>query len=158
MMSSLVLALMMVDLFFGNDPRSIMRRALIYITVAFIGFLGIRFSPEWLGFVLEPAKTAFFSLTAIAFVAAVKFSPRRRKTEFQTTATDYLVVFCLVAVLIVSRGDLWGHEVITFVVQMVVLFYGCELLITEKRGKWGSLSVASLLSVAILSTKGLLAG
>jgi len=158
MMSFLVLVLMIVDLFFGNDPRSIMRRALIYITVAFVGFLAIKHTPDWLEIILEPAKIAYFTLTAVAFVAAVKFSPRRRKTEFQTTATDYLVVFSLVAILIVSRGNLWGHEGITFVVQMVVLFYGCELLITEKRGKWGSLSAASLLTVAILSVKGLLLG
>lgn len=155
MMSLLVLALMAVDLFFGNDPRSIMRRALIYITVAFVGFLGISYTPAWLEFALTPAKTVFFTLTAVAFVAAVKFSPRRRKTEFNTTATDYLVVFCLLAILIVSRGNLWGHEGITFVVQMVVLFYGCELLITEKRGKWGSLSVGALLTAAILSFRGM---
>ena len=155
MMSLLVLALMAVDLFFGNDPRSIMRRALIYITVAFVGFLGISYTPAWLEFALTPAKTVFFTLTAVAFVAAVKFSPRRRKTEFNTTATDYLVVFCLLAILMVSRGNLWGHEGITFVVQMVVLFYGCELLITEKRGKWGSLSVGALLTAAILSFRGM---
>ncbi|MFQ5642835.1 MAG: glycosyltransferase family 4 protein [Thiogranum sp.] len=156
MMSLLVMALMIVDSLFGNDPRSIMRRALIYIIVAFVGFLGARYTPEWLQTTLEPAKTVFFTLTAIAFVAAVKFSPRRRKTEFHTTATDYLVVFCLLGILVVSRGNLWGHEGITFVVQMVVLFYGCELLITEKRGRWGGLSVASLLAVMILSAKGLL--
>jgi UDP-GlcNAc:undecaprenyl-phosphate GlcNAc-1-phosphate transferase len=158
MMSLLVLALMMVDLFFGNDPRSIMRRALIYITVAFVGFLGISYTPAGLEFVLAPAKTVFFTLTAVAFIAAVKFSPGRRKIEFRTTATDYLVVFCLVAILIVSKGNLWGNEGIVFVVQWVVLFYGCELLITEKRGKWGSLSAASLLTVAILSVRGLLSG
>jgi len=155
MMSLLVMALMVVDWFFGNDPRSIMRRALIYITVAFVGFLGLSYTPAWLEFVLTPAKTAFFTLAAIAFIAAVKFSPRRRKIEFQTTATDYLVVFSLVAVLIVSKGNLWGHEVITLVVQMLVLFYGSELLITEKRGKWGGLSMGSLLTVAILSSRGI---
>ncbi len=155
MMSLLVTALMAVDLFFGSDPRSIMRRALIYITVAFVGFLGINYSLEGLEFISAPAKQVFFTLTAIAFVAAVKFSPRRRKTEFNTTATDYLVVFSLVAILIVSRGNLWSHEGITFGVQMAVLFYGCELLITEKRGKWGGLSVSALLTAAILSYRGM---
>ena len=58
--------------------------------------------------------------------------------------------------LIVSKGNLWGNEGIAFVVQIVVLFYGCELLISEKRKRWGSLSSAVLITVGILSLKGLL--
>ncbi len=155
MMSLLVLVLMILDVLFGKDPRTIIRRALIYITAAFVGFLSINHSPEWMNY-LEPLKTAFFTLIAVAFAAAVKFSPRRRKTEFNPTATDYLVVLCLIAMLIVSKGNLWGNEGIAFVVQIVVLFYGCELLISEKRKRWGSLSSAVLITVGILSLKGLL--
>jgi UDP-GlcNAc:undecaprenyl-phosphate GlcNAc-1-phosphate transferase len=154
-MSMLVAGLMVLELFFGNAPRSIMRRALIYITAAFIGYLGISYTPIWLDF-LEPVKTVFFILIAVAFAAAVKFSPRRRKIEFETTATDYLVVFCLVAVLMVSKGNFWGSDGVMFVVQMVIIFYGCELLIMEKRGKWSGLSTAALVTVSILALRGLL--
>ena len=105
---------------------------------------------------LEPVKTAFFILTAVAFAAAVKFSPRRRKTEFETTATDYLVVFCLVAILTISKGDFWGNDGVMFVVQMIVIFYGCELLIMEKRDRWSGLSIASLVAAVILAVRGIL--
>jgi len=152
-MSFLVAGLMALELFFGDVPRSIMRRALIYITAAFVGYLGISYTPDWLS-ILEPAKTVFFILIAVAFAAAVKFSPRRRKTEFETTATDYLVVFCLVAVLMVSKGNFWGNDGVMFVVQMVVIFYGCELLIMEKRGKWSGLSTAALVTAVILALRG----
>jgi len=154
-MSMLVAGLMALELFFGNSPRSIMRRALIYITAAFIGYLGISYTPLWLES-LEPVKTVFFILTAIAFVVAVKYSPRRRKIEFETTATDYLVVLCLVAVLMVSKGNLWGNDGVMFVVQMVIIFYGCELLIMEKRGNWSGLSTAALVTTVILALRGLL--
>ena len=154
-MSLLVAGLMTLELSFGNAPRSIMRRALIYIVAAFVGYLGISWTPIWMEF-LEPSKTVFFILIAVAFAAAVKFSPRRRKTEFETTATDYLVVFCLVAVLMVSKGNFWGSDGVMFVVQMVVIFYGCELLIMEKRGKWSGLSAAALVTAVILALRGLL--
>ena len=154
-MSMLVAGLMALELFFGNSPRSITRRALIYITAAFIGYLGISYTPLWLES-LEPVKTVFFILTAIAFVVAVKYSPRRRKIEFETTATDYLVVLCLVAVLMVSKGNLWGNDGVMFVVQMVIIFYGCELLIMEKRGNWSGLSTAALVTTVILALRGLL--
>jgi len=151
----LISGLMVLELFFGGGPHSVMRRALIYITAAFVVYLGISYRFEWMTFV-EPINTAFYALTAVAFAAAVKFSPRRRKAEFNTTATDYLVVLCLMAVLVASKGDLWGNLGITFVVQMVVLFYGCELLITEKRTRWGGLSVAALLVSLILAVRGIL--
>ena len=150
----LISVLMVLELFFGSDPHSVMRRALVYITAAFVVYLGISYRLEWLDF-LEPVNTGFFILTAIAFVTAVKFSPRRRKVEFNTTATDYLVVLLLMAVLVASKGNLWGNEGIMFVVQMVVLFYGCELLITEKRTRWGGLTVTSLITAVILVVRGM---
>ena len=154
-MSALVAGLLAIEIFFNKTQRSIILRALIYITAAFIGYLGISYTPDWLVF-LEPVKTAFFILIAVAFAVAVKFSPRRRKTEFETTATDYLVVFCLVAILTISKGDFWGNDGVTFVVQMIVIFYGCELLIMEKRDRWSGLSISSLIAAIILAYRGLL--
>lgn len=154
-MSALVAGLLVLEIFFSKASRSIIRRALIYITAAFIGYLSISYSPEWLVY-FEPAKTSFFILTALAFAAAVKFSPRRRKTEFETTATDYLVVFCLIAILTISKGDFWGNDGVMFVVQMIVIFYGCELLIMEKRDRWSGLSIASLVAAVILAVRGIL--
>jgi UDP-GlcNAc:undecaprenyl-phosphate GlcNAc-1-phosphate transferase len=103
----LISGLMVLELFFGSGPHSVMRRALIYVTAAFVVYLGISYRFEWAAFI-EPVNTTFYALTAIAFAAAVKFSPRRRKAEFSTTATDYLVVLCLMAVLVASKGDLWN--------------------------------------------------
>jgi UDP-GlcNAc:undecaprenyl-phosphate GlcNAc-1-phosphate transferase len=155
-MSLLVLGILVIEMFIGDTPRSLRHRALIYITVAFVGFLGINYSPQGLEW-LEPVKVSFFLLVALAFATAVKYSPRRRKLEFETTATDYLVVFSMLAILIASKGDLWGSDGIAFVVQMVVLFYGCELLITEKRGgRWSILSTATAITAAILAYRGLL--
>jgi len=153
-MSALVAGLLAIEIFFNKTQRSIILRALIYITAAFIGYLGISYTPDWLVF-LEPVKTAFFILIAVAFAVAVKFSPRRRKTEFETTATDYLVVFCLIAILTISKGDFWGNDGVTFVVQMIVIFYGCELLIMEKRDRWSGLSISSLIAAIILAYRGL---
>jgi hypothetical protein len=154
-MSLLVLGLLVIGMFFGEAPRSIRHRALIYIVVAFVGFLSTNYPPQGMEW-LDTVEVTFFALLALAFAAAVKFSPRRRKLEFEATATDYLVVFCLLAVLVASKGNLWGNDGVTFVVQMAVLFYGCELLITEKRGRWGILSTATTLTAAILAYRGLL--
>ena len=97
-------------------------------------------------------------MLVIAFVAAVKFSPRRRKIEFEVTATDYLVVFCLCALLIVSSAGMFSIGSVIFVAQMIIIFYVCELLITEKRDGWSWLSLASLITGIILGTRGMFLG
>jgi len=95
---------------------------------------------------------------ALAFALAVKFSPRRRKVEFDLTATDYLVAFGVLAVLITSRDNLWGSGSVAFVVQMVIIFYACELLITEKRGGWSWLSVWWMVAGLVLGVRGIFLG
>jgi UDP-GlcNAc:undecaprenyl-phosphate GlcNAc-1-phosphate transferase len=128
---------------------------MIYIIACQVGYLWVTYRPHyWSGFA-ELAEAVFFTLIAVAFAAAVKFSPRRRKIEFELTATDYLVAFCLVGVLIISRGHLWGSGSVAFVVQMIVVFYACELLITEKRGGWSWLSIGSMIAGLVLGIRGL---
>jgi len=134
-----------------------MRRALIYVVAAQIGYLWVNYQPPWIPYA-EALETSLFLLMAIAFAVAVKFSPRRRKVEFDLTATDYLVAFSVLAVLITSRGNLWGHGSVAFVVQMVIIFYACELLITEKRGGWSWLSVWSMVAGLVLAVRGLYIG
>jgi UDP-GlcNAc:undecaprenyl-phosphate GlcNAc-1-phosphate transferase len=157
-MSLLVAALITVDLFTGSGQQSIMRRALIYVIAAQVGYLWVTYRPESWSDLSAFGEAVFFTLIAVAFAAAVKFSPRRRKIEFELTATDYLVAFCLLGLLIVSRGGVWGGVGIAFVVQMIIVFYACELLITEKRGGWSWLSIGSMVAGIILGLRGLLLG
>ena len=155
----LVSALIIIDLFSSKGQQSIMRRALIYILAAQVGYLWNEFSPtSILGGFTEAIEFMLFILLVIAFVAAVKFSPGRRKIEFEVTATDYLIVFCLLALLIVSNAGMFGTGWVIFVAQMIIIFYVCELLITEKRAGLSWLSLASLVTGIILGTRGMFLG
>lgn len=156
-MALLASGLMVVDLLAGKAQRSIMRRALTYVIAAQVGYLWIVYQPDSVfGAYTEMIETLFFMLIAISFAVAVKFSPGRRKIEFELNATDYLLAFCLLAVLIVSKGDLWGAIGLSFIVQMIVIFYACELLITEKRsGGWNWLGIASMSAGLVLGVRGL---
>lgn len=156
-MSLLVAFLIAVDLFTGYGQHTIMRRLLIYIIAAQVGFLWIYHRPVWSNYA-GLAEVIVFALMAIAFIVAVKFSPRRRKIEFELTATDYLVAFSVLAVLITSKAGLWDVSSVAFVVQMVVILYSCELLITENRGKWSWLSAASMVAGLVLGVRGLFLG
>jgi UDP-GlcNAc:undecaprenyl-phosphate GlcNAc-1-phosphate transferase len=157
-MSLLVAVLILLDLFARSGQQSILRRAMIYVVAAQVGYLWVTYRPPFWTGLAELAEVLFFILIAVAFAAAVKFSPRRRKIEFELTATDYLVAFCLLAVLVISRGHLWGSGSVAFVVQMIVIFYACELLITEKRGGVSWLSIGSMVAGLVLGARGLFFG
>ncbi len=156
--SLLVSAMIMLDLVARRRFHTLLHRAMIYIITAQVGYLWATYQPHYWSGYAELAEALFFVLIAVAFAAAVKFSPRRRKIEFELTATDYLVAFCLLAVLIISRGHLWGSGSVAFVVQMIVLFYASELLITEKRGGWSGLTLGAMAAGLIMGARGLLPG
>ena len=155
-MSALLFVLLLMETVLGREPRSIMRRALIYITAIFVVYLGLNHPPAWWVW-LRPLDSIMFITMAVSFVLAVKYSPRRRRIEFDTTAMDYLLVLLLLAGLIASANNLIGNRVIAFVVEVAVLFYACELLITEKRERWNAVSVGSLAALLIFAVRGLLA-
>lgn len=154
-MAALIAVLITIEMLFGNAPRSTMRRALIYITAVFIVFLGINYPPE-LAYIAEPAVALFFTLVALSFAVAVKFSPRRRKVEFKTTNMDYLVLSVLLGSFVASKGQVIGDTAMVFAIEIIVIFYACELLVTESRERWNGLAVGSLATVLILSARGLL--
>jgi len=137
----------------AQRQQSLMRRALIYVIVAQVGYLWVTYRPDyWPGYAAI-CEALFFTLIAIAFPAAVKFSPGRRKIEFELTATDYLVESCLLAVMVMWRGRLWATGSVTFLVQMIVVYYACELVVTEKRGGWSWLSIAFMLAGIVLRVR-----
>jgi UDP-GlcNAc:undecaprenyl-phosphate GlcNAc-1-phosphate transferase len=153
--SSLIAILILLDLLVVREQHSIIRRALIYIIAGQVGYLWVNYQPDYLLGYLDIAEMLFFMLIAVAFGIAVKFSPRRRKIEFELTATDYLVAYGLLAVFIVSNGQLWGSGNVTFVVQLIIVFYACELLITERRGSWSWLSIVAMIAGGVLGVRGL---
>lgn len=153
-MSALVCLLLLIETLRGSNPRSIMRRALIYVTGIFVVYLGVRYSPDWWAWV-RPFEVMFFGAVAVSFALAVRFSPRRRRIEFDPTAMDYLLVLILVAGLIASGSNLIGNSVIVFVIEVAILFYGCELVITEKRERWNILTLATIATTLIFAIRGL---
>ncbi len=149
-----VTGLMVLELIWGKRHRSVTRRGLIYVTAAFAAYLDAN-HPPFFAASITMVETAFFILVAISIGVAVRFSPARRKFEFRPTAMDYLMVFVLLAGLIFSQDPLSSGQDAIFVIQMVLLFYGCELLIIEGRERWSLLSIGSVLAAGIFAGRGI---
>jgi len=151
----LFFVLMLLESFLSNTTRSIIHRGLIYIIAAFIVYLNSNYPPAY-ELWLKPFEIIFFFLVVASIILAIRFSPGRRKFEFRTTAMDYLMVFVLLAALIFAPPRLDDIQNSIFIVELIIIFYGCELLIIERRERRNWLTHASLTTAAILAMRGLL--
>jgi UDP-GlcNAc:undecaprenyl-phosphate GlcNAc-1-phosphate transferase len=151
--AAVIFILLLLEPFINKTTRSIVRRTLIYLIAAFVIYLHFDY-PSVLTPWMTPLRYGFFFLIALSVAAAVRFSPRRRRFEFQTTAMDYLMVFLVLAALgylTIQQAENW---IGMFVVKLIIVLYACELSIIEKRERWTPLSLASLIAAAVLAFRG----
>ncbi len=145
---------LVLESFRRRSSRSFLRRALVYIVVAFVLYLHSRdelSQVAWHSYV----EGLFFAFLAFSVMLAVRFSPRRRRYEFEATAMDYLLVVVVAAALVLTNTFFAERIGATFLVQLAVMFYACELLIVEHRERWDGLGLSSLITAVVLAVRGL---
>jgi hypothetical protein len=104
-------------------------------------------------------STEFIVIAVLAIMAfiAVKFSPKRRKEEFRTTAMDYLVVVFAILAIVALRTIPSAFNP-TFLIYLPVILYACELLMIERRQRRNWLPPAAMAAAAVLAVRGLFVG
>lgn len=143
-----------LDILLFRMPRSLIHRVAAFLTVAVVVYTHVYVvgvTPLW-----RPAWEApFFALLAFAFVLAIRFSPRRRMLEFRTTTTDFLLALMAGASLVLLEAELAPGDSSRFLVYLVVLFYGIELILTERRRRFEGLNISMLCALAAIAIHGL---
>ena len=151
---AVVLALQALDIY---PFRQGMRRSIIYTTAVFVIYLSILDRPtwqnEWVGYI----EFLFYAAVGLSIFLAIRFSPRRRKEEFNVTALDYLLMFVVAASLIFSQSaiDIDGFNVNVFIVVLCIILYGTELMLVERKKRADLLGKAAWLTLAIIALRGL---
>lgn len=151
--AGVVFVLMVVESVFTQAHRSIIRRALVYMTATFVIYLQLDYPQavqNWAGL----ARMGFFFLVAGSVFTAIRFSPRRRRYEFNYSAMDYLMAIIVLITVVYSYFELHNDSIAFFVAKLVVVLYACELMMVEKRNRWNVLTVSSLLAGGILAFRG----
>ena len=119
-------------------------RASTYVTSAFVIYL-LQGSTGW---PLEYTKyiNGYFAILAAAVALGVRFSTER---SFQVTPLDFLVVLLALIVPNLPELGLQGFDTGKFVIELIVLFYACELLISL-HSRWMAVLRASALSALMV--------
>ncbi len=137
--------------------RRNMRRSIIYTTAVFVIYLSILDRPTWLNEWVAYVEFTFYALVGISIFLAIRFSPRRRKEEFNVTALDYLLMFVVAASLIFSQAaiNVGGFNVNVFIVVLCIILYGTELMLVERKKRADLLGKAAWLTLTIIALRGL---
>jgi hypothetical protein len=129
-------------------------RAITYIGVVFAVYVFTQFPGVAAGAVAGPTNLLVAAL-AIAIALFVRFLSTQR---FETTPTDYLVALGLIVLAAMDRAQLGTGGYVQFVVYVIVIFYGCEVVV-EHVGRWRlALGLPTLAALAVLAFRGLAGG
>jgi UDP-GlcNAc:undecaprenyl-phosphate GlcNAc-1-phosphate transferase len=91
---------------------------------------------------------AYFVVMAVAIGTAIRIGG---ESEFRTTPLDYLLVGLVIAAGFLARGQLPGLDLGAIIMPLVVLFYGCELIVNRSSAAWvGAMSLSALLATLIV--------
>ncbi|MEJ0099906.1 MAG: MraY family glycosyltransferase [Pseudomonadota bacterium] len=132
-------------------------RVIVYMTVAFATYLLTTYPTE-AGVDLQQGFGAVIILLAVALGIFVRFVPDQ---SFGATPTDYLIAFALIALLAfggIGTASTGLGAPLRFVTFSIVLFYGCEIIISHLQ-RWRSvLGSASLATLLVVAVRGLTTG
>lgn len=143
-------ALLLVHLLFGNGG-SIVPRAVAYIASAFVVYLETRHGRADLPW-LEAAEIGYFAALALAIALAARFGAVR---EFAPTPMDFLVVAVVLGLGVLSRGQSLPEGVAVMAVEIVILFYGAELILSRAPARWNPLNVGALTALGLIGARGI---
>lgn len=151
--SSSVLAAILALLMIIRAKESTALRAISYVTAAFVVYLETKYFDGRSTMVLHGISVGLYVLLAISIWLAVRYAS---DAEFKVSPMDFLVIFIVLAVGIISRGHLHEELLGIMAIKLAVLFYGCEIIYAKLTTKWNSLNVSTLITLSIIGARSLL--
>jgi UDP-GlcNAc:undecaprenyl-phosphate GlcNAc-1-phosphate transferase len=147
MAALILIGLLVIAIPIGHIPYFPLVRFIIYLTAASEVYL-LSVSHELIASCGSCLQVVYAALAAIVAVW-IRFS----SGHFKFNPLDYLFIFILMVVpnLILFQGTMLGK----IVIEIMITFYACEIVISEKSQKWNGLQLGVIAALAIVSLRGL---
>lgn len=127
-------------------------QVITYVTAAFVVYLETRYYHQWTPF-LDTIEILYFVLLAAAIGITIRYGS---KGEFKTTPMDYLVIFVVLFAGFLLHNLPEKAYLGAMAVKLMIIFYGCELIITRMHRLVHLLTIASLVTLTIFAVRGLI--
>lgn len=149
--SSLVLLALLLFVALTGWMGAIVFRLVIFVTVGFSVYLLSTNPPEWLLIESHIIYLYFGLLTVFAFVSARLMV----REQFQITPLDYLVIMIALVIGLVPDSGLASEGLIWMVLQIIILFYACELTIQNMEKRLNALTGSAVVALSLIALRGL---
>jgi UDP-GlcNAc:undecaprenyl-phosphate GlcNAc-1-phosphate transferase len=93
-----------------------------------------------------------FGIIAVFAMLTVRFS--RRSKGFKMSTMDFLIIFIAMTVPNLTGQLVQNFNLGLLTVEIIVFFFGYEVLINELRGKFNVLAMATLAAMVVLAVRG----
>ncbi len=150
--SAILVAILLLYLALRRDKDTTVLQVVTYVTAAFVVYLQTRYCRHWEP-LLDTIEIVYFVLLAMAIGITIRYG---RKGEFKTTPMDYLVIFVVLFAGFLLHNLPEKAELGAMAVKLMVLFYGCELIITRMRKLVHLLTIATLITLTTFAIRGLI--
>ncbi|RKZ04151.1 hypothetical protein DRQ25_17295 [Candidatus Fermentibacteria bacterium] len=147
-----LLALLMLRLMMGARVWYLPLRLLSYVTIVFVVYLLNTYQPAQLsGF--DPITYIFFGVLVMAIALSVRLEKSR---EFNVTPMDYLIVLVVLGIAVLAKGKIVDSGMMAIALKAIIMFYGCEVILTRMKSRWNVFTVSVLASLLIISVRGVM--
>ena len=144
--------LMLARLVLGKRAWFLPLRMLAYVAIVFVVYLLNIYQPDYLsGF--DAVTYGFFGLMTLAIALTIRFTD---KGDFVTTPTDFLIILAVSSLVVLSSKGIVETVITAVTLKVIILFYGCELLLNKMKTNWNVFTVSVLVSLSVISIRGFL--
>lgn len=145
-----LLALLVLRLMVGSRAWYLPLRLLSYVTVVFVVYLLNTYQPAlFSGF--DPITYIFFGVLVVAIALSVRGEEAK---EFNVTPMDYLIALVVLGIAILAKGDMVNSGIMAIALKTIIMFYGCEVILTRMKSRWNVFTISVLVSLSIISVRG----
>ncbi len=148
--SALLLLVLLVFAFMRGNMM--LFRLAAYTAVAFAVYLLSDSMPAW----LLQEKRLVYLFFAVLTLSTFLVARWRSDDSFTINPLDYLVIVIAVIVVLVNGGSLGQSDMTWMVLQIIVLFYACELVIQGVKTVNSRLGAALLVVLGVMTLRGII--
>ena len=150
--SSVILLLFLVLMLLIKVNTMVPYRLVSFVTAGFAVYLLSSYPPNWL-LEQEIIVYLFFGLVTMAtFLTARNLS----SGAFQITPLDYLVIVIAMIIALVPESGLDAHGIVMMTLQMIILFYACEMIIQSVSSLYNRFTGSMVAALAIITLRAFL--
>lgn len=150
--SALLALIMLLYLALRRAKDTTVLQVVTYVTAAFVVYLDNWYFGQWTPF-LDTIEIVYFVLLAAAIGITIRYGS---KGEFKTTPMDYLVIFVVLFAGFLLHNLPEKAELGVMAVELTIIFYGCELIITRMRKLVHLLTITTLVTLTTFAVRGLI--